>query len=118
MSTLVILEAGHRLSEEAIAAAQSLGSASAAIAGDATAAASKQLEKVHSVQHTLLAQYTADAYTAGLAPESRLQTHWELLSHLKSAGRTEADRWLDSALEGSATFRLGLWPSNRISRAA
>ena len=61
---------------------------------------------------------SADAYTAGLAPESRLQTHWELLSHLKSAGRTEADRWLDSALEGSATFRLGLWPSNRISRAA
>lgn len=64
--------------------------------------------------HTL----SADAYTAGLAPESRLQTHWELLSHLKAAGRTEADRWLDGGTEVTATRRLVPWPLNRIRRAA
>ena len=61
---LVIMQAGHRLSEETLVAAQSLGACSAAVVGDAGALASKQLEKVHAVQHELLAQYTADGYTA------------------------------------------------------
>jgi len=66
MSILVIVEAGHRLSDETLAAAQSLGVSSAAVVGEAGALASKQLEKVYSVQHALLAQYTADGYTAAL----------------------------------------------------
>jgi electron transfer flavoprotein alpha subunit len=69
MSILIILEAGHRVSEEALAAGQSLGAASAAIVGDATApataaAATRQLAKVYSIQHELLAAYTADGFTA------------------------------------------------------
>lgn len=48
----------------------------------------------------------ADDYTAGLAPESRLRPDWELLSHLKSAGRAEAGRWLEGATNALATQRL------------
>jgi electron transfer flavoprotein alpha subunit len=66
MTTLVITETGHRLSEETLAAAQSLGSASAAAVGDASALASKQLDKAYSIQHDLLKHYTADAYTAAV----------------------------------------------------
>jgi electron transfer flavoprotein alpha subunit len=66
MSTLVIVEAGHRLSDETLAAAQSLGNASAAVIGDASGLASRQLDKVYSVGHAMLAQYTADGYTAAI----------------------------------------------------
>src|SRR3954468_8617475 len=64
MNILVLAQAGHRLSDETLAAAQSLGAASAAVVGDTAALASKQLEKVYSVQHDLLAHYTADGFTA------------------------------------------------------
>ena len=60
----------------------------------------------------------ADAYTADLAPESRHQPHWELLSHLKAAGRMEAQRWLESPSEASATDQLGLWPATTNRTAA
>ena len=60
---LVVVQAGHRVSEETLAAAQSLGAASAAVVGDAAALAGKKLEKVYSVQHELLAEYTADGYS-------------------------------------------------------
>jgi NTE family protein len=61
---------------------------------------------------------SADVYTADLAPESRLQPHWELLSHLKSAGRNEAGRWLEAPSAVSATDRLGLWPTMTNRTAA
>lgn len=80
MSILVILEAGHRVSGEAIAAAQQLGEASAAVIGEAVIAS--QLSKVYAVRHELLSEYTADGYTAAFeqlvratAPELVLLPH-------------------------------------------
>jgi electron transfer flavoprotein alpha subunit len=61
---LVIVQAGHRLSDETLVAAQSLGACSAAVIGDAGVLASKQLDTVYAVQHDLLGEYTADGYTA------------------------------------------------------
>jgi NTE family protein len=60
----------------------------------------------------------ADPYTAGLSPESRLQPHWELLSHLKSAGRTEADGWLDAENDAGATLRSDPWQRSGNRNAA
>ena len=80
MSILAILEqwggAWHRMSWEALAAAQQLGAelqqpVSAAVVGADVSAlanelASKQLERVHAVEHELLKDYTPDGYTAAL----------------------------------------------------
>ena len=77
---LVIMEqrggAWNRMSWETLAAGQQLaaqtgGTASAAVAGQsvgalATELASKKLEKVYAVEHALLGAYTADGYTAAL----------------------------------------------------
>src|SRR6185295_12446172 len=56
---------------ETLAAAQQIGDASAAVLGqgvDALAGelAGKKLDKVYAVEHTLLKDYTPDAYTAAL----------------------------------------------------
>jgi electron transfer flavoprotein alpha subunit len=77
MSVLAILEqtggAWHRMSFETLAAAQEIGAALerpvlAAIAGAPELArelaAGSKLERVYSVEHLFLGQYTADAYTA------------------------------------------------------
>ncbi len=80
MSILAILEqragAWHRMSWETLAAAQQLGAemelpVRAAVVGDnvlapAAELAAKQLERVYAVEHGLLANYTADGYTAAL----------------------------------------------------
>jgi len=80
MSILAILEqrggVWHRMSWEALAAAQQLGeelqlAVSAAVVGqDVSAAAGelagKRLERVHAVEHELLKDYTPDAYAAAL----------------------------------------------------
>jgi len=80
MSILAILEqragAWHRMSWEALAAAQQLGAelqqpVSAAVVGADVSAlanelASKQLERVYAVEHELLKDYTPDGYTAAL----------------------------------------------------
>jgi electron transfer flavoprotein alpha subunit len=72
---LVVMEqrggAWNRMSWETLAAAQQLGSASAAVIGqgiDALASelAQKKLDKVYAVEHELLKNYTADGYTAAL----------------------------------------------------
>jgi electron transfer flavoprotein alpha subunit len=80
MSILAILEqrggAWNRMSFETLAAAQQFGSeigqpVSAAVIGQGAGAlaaelASKQLEKVYSVEHDLLKDYTPDGYTIAL----------------------------------------------------
>jgi electron transfer flavoprotein alpha subunit len=80
MSILVVLEQQggkwHRMSLETLAAAQQFGAAmgepvEAAVAGVgigalAQEAATKKLSKVYAVEHELLKDYTADAYTAAL----------------------------------------------------
>ena len=80
MSILVVLEqrAGewNRMSFETLAAAQQFGKeqdvpVSAAVVGQGTAAlagelATRQLDKVYSVEHDLLKDYTPDGYTAAL----------------------------------------------------
>jgi electron transfer flavoprotein alpha subunit len=80
MSILAILEqragAWHRMSWEALAAAQQLGAelgqpVSAAVAGGEVAGlagelAAKQLERVYAVEHGLLRDYTPDGYAAAL----------------------------------------------------
>jgi electron transfer flavoprotein alpha subunit len=71
MTVLVVLErtatGWHRLSWEALAAAQSLGAPlTAAAVGDAADLASKKLDKAYSVSHEVLAAYTADGYTAAI----------------------------------------------------
>ncbi len=80
MSILAILEqragAWHRMSWEALAAAQQLGAdlqqpVSAAVAGSevgglAAELAGKQLERVYAVEHPLLKDYTPDGYAAAL----------------------------------------------------
>ncbi len=69
MSVLVVFEPGRAMSRETVAAAQSLGlPVSAAVPGGGAAElASAKLEKIYSVEHPLLARYTADGYTAALA---------------------------------------------------
>jgi electron transfer flavoprotein alpha subunit len=75
MSVLVILEqrAGvwHRMSFEALAAGQQLGNASAVVVGQGIGALaeelkSRKLDRVYAVEHDLLANYTADGFTAAL----------------------------------------------------
>ena len=76
MSVLAVLEQRggewNRMSFETLAAAQQLdASASAAVLGRdvsalATELGAKRLEKVYSVEHELLENYTPDAYTAAL----------------------------------------------------
>ena len=80
MSILVVMEqrvgAWHRMSWEALAAAQQLGAelqqpVSAAVLGAdvsglATELAGKQLARVHAVEHGLLKDYTPDGYTVAL----------------------------------------------------
>ena len=68
MSVLVIIERGNRMSWETLAAAQQLGEpVDAAVLGSAETAAeaaTKKVAKVYSVEHELLKDYTADAFTA------------------------------------------------------
>ncbi len=93
---LVVLEhaggALHRMCLETIAAGQQIGQAmqlpvEAAIAGDgigelAGKTAAHQLARVHSLQHPLLKQYTADGYTAALEQLIRAkQPQYVLLPH-------------------------------------
>src|ERR1043166_7180394 len=80
MSVLVILEQQggkwHRMSWETLAAGQQFASAmgqpvEAAVAGHsvgalAAEAASKKVAKVYAIEHELLKDYTADAYTAAI----------------------------------------------------
>ena len=80
MSILVIVEqrggAWNRMSWETVAAAQQIGKelgqpVEAAVLGKGVAAlagelARKQLERVHTVEHDLLEQYTPDGYTVAL----------------------------------------------------
>ncbi len=71
MSVLVILEQTggqfHRMGWEAIAAAQVIGlPVDIATIGPAGEAASKAVGKVYSLQHELLAAYSADGFTAAL----------------------------------------------------
>jgi electron transfer flavoprotein alpha subunit len=77
---LVVMEANkgswHRMSWETLTAAQQLGAETgqhvfAAVAGQGIGAlaeelAQKKLDRVHAVEHPLLASYTADGYTAAL----------------------------------------------------
>jgi electron transfer flavoprotein alpha subunit len=77
MSVLVVMEqnrgAWHRMSWETLAGAQQLGlPVSAAVLGHDMGAlaadlATKQIDRAYAVDHPLLAQYTADGYTAALA---------------------------------------------------
>ncbi len=72
---LVVMEqragAWHRMSWETLAAGQQLGaqigqSISAAVVGQAGELAGKKLDRVYTVEHPLLAAYTADGFTAAL----------------------------------------------------
>jgi len=75
-TVLVVMEqrggSWNRMSLETLAAGQQIGAqVSAAVVGHAVDAlagelANKKLDRVYSVQHDLLAQYTADGYTAAL----------------------------------------------------
>ena len=86
---LVILEktadALHRISLEALAAGQELGKqlsapVSAAVIGPTPIDA--QLDKVHSLEHTQLGQYTADGFAAAFEQVIRaLQPDWVVLPH-------------------------------------
>jgi electron transfer flavoprotein alpha subunit len=68
VSVLAICQGGHRMTLEALAAAQEMGAeaggASAAVVGNAGGLESKKLDRVHAIQHELLARYTADGYAA------------------------------------------------------
>ena len=92
MNVLVVMEQSrgvwHRMSWEALAAAQQLsGSVSAAVAGAGLGAlaaelSGKRLDKVYAIDHDLLAGYTADAYTAALAELiTRVQPDLALFPH-------------------------------------
>jgi electron transfer flavoprotein alpha subunit len=61
----------HRMSWETLAAGQKLAaqigqSASAAVIGEAGELAGKKLDRVYTIEHELLATYTADGFTAAL----------------------------------------------------
>jgi electron transfer flavoprotein alpha subunit len=61
----------HRMSWETLAAGQQLGgqlgqTVSAAVVGKAGELANKKLERIYTVEHPLLATYTADGFTAAL----------------------------------------------------
>ena len=71
MSILVVAQQGHRMSWEAVAAAQQIGKelgqpVEAAVVGKAGELAGKQFERVHEVQHPLLENYTPDGYAIAL----------------------------------------------------
>lgn len=66
------------------------------------------------VIHTL----SAEAYTSRMSPETKLQPGWELLSHLKDAGRNEASGWLAGGAAAPATRIVGHWRTNENSRVA
>ncbi len=72
---LVVMEqragAWHRMSWETLSAGQQLAaqmgqSVSAAVVGQAAELVNKKLDRVYTVEHELLANYTADGYTAAL----------------------------------------------------
>jgi len=89
---LVVMEqnrgAWHKMSWETLAGAQQLGlPVSVAVVGNgvsglAAEAAAKKVERVYAVDHALLAQYSADGYTAALAQLiERLQPALVLFPH-------------------------------------
>lgn len=82
---LVITETGHRVTAEALAAAQEAGAklgmpVSAAVIG--TQAPGAKLDKVYTIEHPLLESYTADAYTAAFEQLIRaVQPRFVVLPH-------------------------------------
>ena len=71
MSILVVAQHGHRMSLEAVAAAQQIGkelgqTVEAAIVGKGAELASKQFDRVHEIAHPLLENYTPDGYAIAL----------------------------------------------------
>jgi electron transfer flavoprotein alpha subunit len=71
MSVLVVLEQRSRVSLEALAAGRKLAEAlgvgiETAVLGDGDIGAVVGVSKLHSLRHELLAQYTADGFTAAL----------------------------------------------------
>ncbi|MFO1171043.1 MAG: patatin-like phospholipase family protein [Hyphomicrobiaceae bacterium] len=64
--------------------------------------------------HTL----SAAAHTSEMGPETKLQPGWELLSHLRSAGRAEAQSWLTGGTAAPTTNGLARWRTNENSRVA
>jgi len=79
MSILVIAEQGHRMSIEAVAAAQQIGKelgqpVEAAGVGPAGELAGRQFDKVYGVEHELLAKYTPDGYAKALRQLIEKQT--------------------------------------------
>lgn len=82
---LVITETGHRVTAEALAAAQEAGAklgmpVSAAVIG--AQAPGAKLDKVYTIEHPLLESYTADAYTAAFEQLIRaVQPRFVVLPH-------------------------------------
>jgi electron transfer flavoprotein alpha subunit len=71
MSILVVAQQGHRMSWEAVAAAQQIGKelgqpVEAAVVGKAGELAGKLFERVHEIEHPLLENYTPDGYAIAL----------------------------------------------------
>jgi electron transfer flavoprotein alpha subunit len=87
MSILAILETGHRISREALAAAQQLGGelglpVSAAVVGDTAEWAGAALERVWAVEHELLREYTPEGYTLAFQQlMERVKPRFALLPH-------------------------------------
>ena len=82
MSILVVMEQSGGMSLETLAAGQQLARelgtkvSAAILGGGGGAPVAGELEKVYSVEHALLQQYTPDAYTAALR---------QLIDHAKPA---------------------------------
>ncbi|HTS65271.1 MAG TPA: hypothetical protein VMH28_24790, partial [Candidatus Acidoferrales bacterium] len=87
MSILVVMEQPGGMSLETLAAGQQLAkelgtSVSAALLGDAVSAPSAELEKVYTVEHPLLKDYTPDGYTIALRQLiEKVQPEYVLLPH-------------------------------------
>ena len=126
MSVLVIMQSGregwHRISLEALAAAQQLAAqlgvpCDAAILGTSTEAAGLaaslgqyQLATIHTVSHDLLARYTADGWTTALVQIIRtLEPAFVLLPHtyqVRDFAPALAARLGQSLLGDVTAFRL------------
>lgn len=83
---LVVMEPGHRLSMETLAAGQemaaALGLPVSAVAIGAADAAGAALDKLYTIEHPALASYTADGYTAALEQVIRaVQPKYVVLPH-------------------------------------